>query len=183
MSDSSEDKGFNLKMLIENNPVIFICTVAITAFTMGWGVHEAISHATNNNPLIAFRSCEFNAKGKIDFPSDNSKVSRTFLTTGKIYGEIAEGHHIWLVVNPENSFGWYPQVGEIVPDVGSGKWQQSTIIGTDNESKNRKFKIALVEVDKDGNSQFKNNIASRNYPEEFLPDNTKFLYTITVTRQ
>ena len=195
---SESTSKFNLQNFIQNNLVLFICSVAVSAFGLGWVAHEEIEQSSGGKPLIKINFCKFNAQGKIDRilyknekeedidmivkKQDIVEVGQDIVVQGEIDTKNMEGHHLWLVVNREGSSDWHPQIGEIVTKQGKAEWQQNAQIGLTDADIGNKFTIALVEVDKKGNAHFISNLKSES-STKLLPNDHSILDTITVTRK
>ena len=83
--------------------------------------------------------------------------------------------HLWLVVRPEFSNGWWPQIAEIIPKP-TGEWKG--IAKLSGNTKGNKFEIHLVMTNKFANPLF---IADKSLNNS-LPDGAKSLQFITVIK-
>lgn len=106
--------------------------------------------------------------------------------TGRTSG-IPHHMHLWLVVHPHQSSGFYPQQTEIFPLPPKNKWTLSVFVGTPDEGQGEQFDLLLVLVDKEGDQFFRDYIIQGKefgiYKEEPLPSGTTILDSIRVIRK
>ncbi len=117
-------------------------------------------------------------------PQDNSLVISPVSISG-IVENIPYEHHLWLVVNPHGTNGWWPQTREIIAKQ-NGNYSGSVILGGLN-NKGQQFDIHLVLANNEANKSFNEYMSSgantNSYPEVPLPEGAKSLTYITVTKR
>lgn len=96
---------------------------------------------------------------------------------------LPDDKHFWIVVNPHGTNGWWPQTGEIMIKPNN-KWSGTAQLGGD---KGQKFDIHFIMVDNAAHSDFNNYLSESakngNYPEVPLPNGTKSLGYLTITKR
>jgi len=114
-------------------------------------------------------------------PKDGSLFTNTFYVNG-IVKNMPVDSHLWLVVNPRESNGCWPQYKEIRPDENTGEWNGKVTIDGDD---GKLLDILLVDANAKANKFFNDYIANQekeNSPERPMPEGTKLLTHITVTK-
>jgi len=117
----------------------------------------------------------------INNPQDGSSFKGSIDVNG-IARNIPANNHLWLVVNPRESIGYWPQYKEIIRNDNSGAWNGKVSIGGDD---GKLLDILLVSVNSEANNYFTDYIATQeksNFPARPLPEGTKALAHITVIK-
>jgi hypothetical protein len=121
-------------------------------------------------------------RAEILSPAPGSAVPALVAVRGTAIA-IPEGSRVWLVVNPLNEPGWWPQGGPLVPVPPSGAWQQSVSIGG---AVGQRFQIVVVLVPADGSLAFERYLeegARRgDYPARPLPAGALPLVAVEVVK-
>lgn len=121
----------------------------------------------------------------IDNPTDGSYVGLNITVTGTSSGDYSD-FHLWVVVHPIGSSGYWPQVSEIIPNRKTGQWAQPVNLGTQKD-KGKSFEIIVVSANQSANNSFNNYLAeskiNNKYPEVPLPQGINILTLITVIRK
>ena len=138
-------------------------------------INENTVLKAQNDSLIAFCPPASFASGFFDSLEDGSMVDPEFFISGSIISMPAD-HHLWLVVHPKLTNGWWPQVSEIIikPD---GTWSGKVFLGGEN-NKGEIFEIHLVIADKESNASF----SPDRYFINSLPDGARSLNYVTVIK-
>ncbi|MGK7927547.1 MAG: hypothetical protein AB4290_20280 [Spirulina sp.] len=117
----------------------------------------------------------------IESPSNEDEVPRTSLVTGRASGDFSN-KHLWVVVNPKGTPGWYPQSGEFFPV--SEQWSVQVYVGLEGDHDvGKSFDIAVVTADDKAHKHFNKYLKEAKFPEEPLPSGTTVLDIITVKRR
>ena len=120
---------------------------------------------------------------EIQQPSSGNQVRKNLLVTGKVSRKL-QNEHLWVVVHPEGSEGWWPQSHELSPD-SEGKWSVQAYIGTDKDA-GQIFDIVVFSANDSANNIFNQYLkqakSSGDYPENPLPQGVTELDRITVKR-
>ncbi|GEM_PF-712741 len=117
---------------------------------------------------------------RIDNPKEGSDVPHEVEVNGT--GDVPEGQHMWLVVNPHSASGqWWPQGGnEIMPVDGS--WHINALIGGGSQDNGKKFDIALILVNDQFHQYLKGWVSetsrNQNWPSISLPSNVTIVRPI-----
>lgn len=124
----------------------------------------------------------------VESPKNGAPVGWKITVNGKLSSNLATNQHLWLVVHPEDSGGWWPQNSEII--TGSDlAWEQTIYIGQKDSQEDigKKHDLLLVLADETANRKFNDYLKRASetgvYPREPLPSNVKILNKITVIRQ
>lgn len=124
---------------------------------------------------------------------DASKIDDTIVIPST-YENIAKGrttnisanHYLWLVVHPEGSFGYWPQLASILPHPRTKKWTTKFWLGRRGKDIGKIFELWLVLVDEDGNDLYLNHLLNGQntgkYPEIPLPRGSQTVDMLTVTK-
>lgn len=117
----------------------------------------------------------------ITSPKDNSSFAGSFEVTG-IAKNIPDTCHLWLVIKPRESIGWWPQYSEITLKK-DGSWSGLVTIGGD---KDKLLDIHLVLAYAEANKIFydylETSIQKKSFPVLHRPDGTISLTHITVIK-
>lgn len=123
-----------------------------------------------------------NSIGYIDSPDDESIATTPVNVTGRALN-IEPSMHLWLVVKPHGSGGWWPQTSEIITR-RNGSWSTSVHLGG---SSGERFDIHLILANDTANLSFNNYLAhgavNGHFPEAPLPAGAKSLTYITVQKR
>jgi len=96
---------------------------------------------------------------------------------------LPDDKHFWIVANPHGTNGWWPQTGEIMIKPNN-RWSGTAQLGGD---KGQKFDIHFILADSEAHSDFNNYLSecakTGNYPEEPLPNGSKSLGYLTITKK
>lgn len=208
---NTQEKPKNLRERIANNVIIILAAVAITSFGVGWTAHERVTAAGGWALITEHEKQEYNRlrtdaekmkarvadlesqlaalttnEVRILSPTEGASVEWTTLVEGQISGALETHEHLWLVVHPANSRGWYPQNSEFFPNT-DGSWEAAVTIGRENQDRGKQHDIAVVLAPNDANNAFNDYLARGNdtgdFPEEPLPDDIRMLAKVTVVRQ
>ncbi len=121
--------------------------------------------------------------GMIASPKDNVRVISPVSVSGKVEN-LTGNDHLWLVVHPHGTNGWWPQTSEIIPK-HNRNWTGTIRLGGIN-NKGQKFDIHLVIADNKANDSFNQYLSkgaeNNNYPEAPLPEGAKSLDYVTVIK-
>ena len=134
------------------------------------------------------RSKPIPLKFSITVPRQQESVDKETIFKGTASRELEPNEHLWLVVNPFDSSGWYPQNTEIsLNHDNSNSWEHKALIGQGQEDSRRNFNVVVVLANESANTQFneylENGRKNKDYPEQPLPNGTIQLDKITVTRK
>lgn len=120
-----------------------------------------------------------NIDNSIPCAYENSAQGRT---TG-----IPANHYLWLVVHPEGSGGYWPQVASIVTQDRNNYWTTKFWLGTRATNLGEIFEVWLILVNDAGNDIYlqylENGKATGKYPEISLPKGHKTVDMLTVIKQ
>jgi hypothetical protein len=129
------------------------------------------------------KKCQENTR--IEEPKDKTKGNGYPLEVKGKACNLPKGYHMWLIVHPITSSGYYPQVGEISPSPRDNSWDAMVWIGADKKGTNEDYYIILAIATDDGHKKFVdyiNNAPKDGYPEISLPDDVIQIDRITFTR-
>lgn len=129
-----------------------------------------------------------------DFPADmdinleniraGQQIGQHFELHGKASGDL-KGHHLWVVVHPVNSNGWWPQTGEFHPDSSTGNWRVPLNLGGKDDGR-REFEVIVVLANKKAHASFnlylQKGDRTHDYPAKPLPEGVRILKKISVIR-
>lgn len=121
---------------------------------------------------------------EITRPRQGSLVSWSELVTGLVRG-LPAGMSAWLVIQPGQPTGYWPQPGPLYPDAtGKGRFVSQATFGlSPNTDHGEQFILMIVQATPDADQRFKQFVAgpqSTGMPG--LPDGTQVLTQISVTR-
>lgn len=126
---------------------------------------------------------------KITYPQKGEKkeeVNQEAIFKGQVSRRLNLNEHLWLVVNPYNSHGWYPQNTEIAIS-SDNTWEHGTLIGQEQGDSGRNFNVVVVVANDNAHQAFnqylKKGWETKEWPEESLPIGVIQLDAITVTRK
>jgi len=126
-----------------------------------------------------------NLKAQIERPRNNDFIDQFVIVTGKASTNL-QGKHLWLVVHPVESNGWWPQLGEIFINPSDGKWSIRATLGSPKDIK-KVFEIAIVIANRDAHESFNNYLKSgeekNSYPAQPLPSGIEIVDKIILTRK
>ena len=132
------------------------------------------------------RSKPIPLKFSITVPRHQESVDKETIFKGTASRKLKPNEHLWLVVNPFDSRGWYPQNTEIALN-HDNSWEHKALIGQGQEDSRRNFNVVVVLANESANTQFneylENGRKNKDYPEQPLPNGTIQLDKITVTRK
>lgn len=160
---------------------VYLCLAVTIIFMaeLGSAVGQVSSTGLNNSGELII---------KILDPSEGSNVLESIEVSGNISGDIPEGQHMWLLVNPRSAPNqWWPQNGgSIEPDMINHRWYGMARIGGGEGDNGKKFDIAIILVN-DGDNQKLNEWvtttnANQNWPSILIPKSAKFKDRITVVK-
>jgi len=130
---------------------------------------------------------KFFPRATIIYPVEDKEIREyPFTAKGTLNSPIPDGWHLWLLHSPDKSKNsWYPQGGEIYPDLLN--WEGRIWLGSRDDKIDKQYNIQLVLVNHIGNIRFRNYLAdskrSGQYKMISKPKNTKVLAETTVTRK
>lgn len=120
---------------------------------------------------------------KINAPKDGVSVGQKIVAEGEASGKIKQGGHLWLVVHPIGTSGWWPQDSEFF--LNGTKWTSDVTLGEASGS-NRQFEIVVFLVNEEGHKSFVEYIEKSkragDFPETPLPSGVEKLAGVTVNR-
>ncbi len=111
------------------------------------------------------------------------------------YGNIVKGKtshipnnmHLWLVVHPVRSRGYWPQQSAIIPHPKKNTWQKEVWLGTRGSNLEEKFELWLILVNEAGNKLYVNYLddakKTGKFPEIPMPSGYKPVDMITLVKQ
>lgn len=125
------------------------------------------------------------AEVTIDRPKSGEQVGQNISISGRVSGPTSD-RHLWLVVHPVGSLGWWPQGSEFIPDPSDGSWEVPVTIG-DPRDIGKRFEVAVISATDNANDEFgeylrEGNLASK-FPEQPLPQGARILAKVTVVRR
>lgn len=119
----------------------------------------------------------------INTPQNGDSVGQKIVVEGKGSGKIKQGGHLWLVVHPIGSSGWWPQDSEFF--LNGSEWTSQVTLGEASDS-NKQFEIVAFLVDDDAHKSFVEYIekskSTGSFPEKPLPSGVEKLAGVTVNR-
>jgi len=123
---------------------------------------------------------------EITNPQNDDEINQQVIMEGNFQGDLGS-YHLWIVLNPIGSSGWWPQLRELRPHPESGKWSLPVTVGSKNDI-GKQFELAIIMADNTVNDTFKKYIETSNktgsFPETPLPTGGfKFLQSIVVVRK
>ena len=145
---------------------------------------ESSSASNAHDPDLdsLFRHAEWECE--ISEPGDGQTVGTITSVRGEFSGVLSP-FHLWVVVHPVGTAGWWPQYGEIVPEPSSGSWEAPVTLGVEGD-KGKRFEISLVVVPEEENGKLNKYIdlgkRTGSYPEAPLPSPNRVLAKVTVIR-
>jgi len=121
-------------------------------------------------------------RAEILSPASGSSVPALVAVRGIAAG-IPEGSRVWLVVNPVNEPGWWPQGGPLVPLPPSRTWQQTASLGG---AVGQRFQVAVVLASASASLEFERYLEqgtrTGNYAAQPLPAGTMPLVAVEVVK-
>lgn len=120
-------------------------------------------------------------------PDESKPISCNYenLVEGKTTG-IPDDSFLWIVVHPEVSAGFYPQVTGIIANPKNGNWAAKFWLGTRGTDIGKKHELLLVLVTKSGNQTYLSYLEQAKitgkYPEISLPEGSKTVDVLTVIK-
>jgi hypothetical protein len=125
-------------------------------------------------------------EARILSPTQGAFVEWKTLVKGQIFGILGAGEHLWLVVHPAESSGWYPQKSQIFPNP-DGSWEANIAIGRENRDHGIQHDIAVVLASNSANKVFNDYLTRGNETKEFpeipLPEDIRVLAKVSVVRK
>lgn len=122
---------------------------------------------------------------EINLPQNNEGVEQNINMEGTFSGDLLS-LHLWPIVHPKGSSGWWPQNSEIIPDPSNGNWEASVRLGNTGDV-DKKFDIIIILATENAHESFNKYIQTgketNNYPESPLPSGTRILAKVTVIRK
>lgn len=206
--------GETMKKLLNDHPVVVIGGYTAAIFIAGFVSYQTIVGITGSELITKTQKEELESLKpelakleekvlslqkelekyqkplQVTFQSPKNGDSVGWKTTvkGKLSSNLATNQHLWLVVHPEDSSGWWPQNSEIITN-SDLTWEQTIYIGRKDsqEDVGRKHDLIVVLADETANQEFNDYLeraqATGDFPSKPLPSNVKILDKITTIRQ
>ena len=207
-NESSGTKTGNWADRFKNNFVVTLLSMLVIGFSSGIGAARFFVEWTNQVLITQNRLTELekiekdhqnlvkehqklieqcnNLNVSITVPRHQESVDKETIFKGTASRKLKPNEHLWLVVNPFDSRGWYPQNTEIALN-HDNSWEHKALIGQGQEDSRRNFNVVVVLANESANTQFneylENGRKNKDYPEQPLPNGTIQLDKITVTRK
>jgi hypothetical protein len=116
----------------------------------------------------------------INTPSSNARMPRDFAVSGTSSGKMGEWS-LWLVVNPVNEEGWWPQGARLTPVPPNGSWRRQVYLGG---TLDQHFQIGVAcaspEADRDFVAYLEEGQRTGEYPGRTLPVGARILTAVEV---
>ncbi len=128
---------------------------------------------------------DFKKEARITSPSDKGNGPGFPLQVKGNASDVPDGHHLWVVVHPVKSSGYWPQGGELYPSPRDNSWEVTTYLGEEKKGFGEKFEIILSIANENAHKEFVQYLAdgpSKGYPEKPLPSGVIQIDRITYTR-
>lgn len=135
--------------------------------------------------LLPPETPEVAVQATFEFPKDGDRVNEALVATGRVTGYLFD-HHVWLVVHPSGSAGWWPQLSEIIPDSTSGRFEVPVTVGS-SEDKGKQFDLVLVVANEGAHQRFttylEEALQTNSFPERPLPQGSRAVVKVEVARR
>jgi hypothetical protein len=208
---SEKEKPRSIRERIADHVIVVFAVAMVSSFAAGWTAHEKAT-AAGGWALISFHDKEdyerlkaehdalekkveelekrlaslTSEEVKILAPAEGETVAWMPSVWGKHSGKLQNGEHLWLVVHPNDSRGWYPQNTEIFPG-SDGSFQAAVVIGRENLDHGKKHDIAVIVADKKANESFNQYLdtgkKTGQYEEMPLPEGARLIGKVNVVRK
>jgi len=120
----------------------------------------------------------------IGSPHDGDSTDQGLVVRGTVEGSLGIAH-LWAVVHPVGSTGFWPQVAEVIPTT-DGTWFAQILLGRPQD-RNRAFDVLLVAAKENAHQEFVEYLRTSkqqgSYPEVPLPSEVVVLSKVTVVRR
>lgn len=124
-------------------------------------------------------------ESRIEEPSDKANGFGYPLAVKGKAGNCPKGYHLWLIVHPVLSSGYWPQSGEIFPSPRDNSWEIKVWLGEVNKGLNEDFQIILAMANEEANKYFAKYLADgpkNGFPEKPMPEGIIQIDRITYKR-
>lgn len=208
---SNSEKPRTFKEKLTDNALILFAALAIASFGAGWTAHEKVTAVGGWSLITVQEKQEYNRLKESDAllkakiadlekqlgpstvsnvtllsPSEGEWVEWMPLVRGRLTGKLKNDEHLWIVVHPNDSRGWYPQNSELFPKA-DGSWETTVAIGREGKDQGKKLDIAVVVAKHTAHAAFndylKKAFETNHYPEIPLPDDIRMLGKVSVIRK
>ncbi|MBF0488031.1 MAG: hypothetical protein HQK98_07700 [Nitrospirae bacterium] len=118
--------------------------------------------------------------GKITSPADKSRGPEDSITVEGVFSDIPAGKHLWVVVHPINSRGYWPQA-DALPSPNDNSWKVTVYLGRPGDDFGE-YQIILMLADDAADKSFNKYLdegPTKKFPAVPLPDGTIPKYQIT----
>ncbi len=206
-----QEKGKGIKEKIEEHVVVVLLLAVMSSFIAGWSAHDKATEA-GGWAKVSFQAkedCErlrsehgslkarvallekrigslTSSEVVINSPSNGDTVGWKPMVWGRLTGRLKPDEHLWLVVHPNDSWGWYPQVSEVFTS-GDGTWHAVVFVGREKDDENKTYDVVVVIAPKEAHETFNKYIDRANrkgeYPETPLPEGIRLIGKVNVIRK
>ena len=159
------------KIIISLTFLIITCTIYNSAFAGNILSDEEI------------QKCK--KESRIDEPSDKSDGLGYPLTVKGKAANCPSGYHLWVVVHPVLSSGYWPQSGEIFPSPRDNSWEVKVWLGEVKKGIGEDFQIILGLANDEAHKYFVKYLEDgpkQGFPEKPIPDGVIQIDRITYKR-